>query len=78
MRQLTIRNVSDHLGKRLEEASARTGKSINSLVVELLDDAFGAGRKSRLRQYVGWTPEEARAFDEALASQRQVDDDAWR
>jgi hypothetical protein len=79
MRQLTIRNVSDPLGKKLDELSRRTGKSINSLVLELLNSALGVkGRRARLKSYVTWTAADQREFDQALEPQRQVDEALWR
>jgi hypothetical protein len=79
MKQLTIRNVSTSLGKRLDELSDRTGKSVNTLVLELLDRALGVnGRRERLMEYVTWTEEEGREFDENLKAQRKVDKSLWR
>ena len=79
MRQLTIRNVSDALGKRLDELSRRTGKSINTLVLEVLADALGVkGRAGRLQRYATWTQADAREFDDAVKAQRQVDEALWR
>jgi hypothetical protein len=79
MRQLTIRNVSDPLGKKLEELSRRTGKSINTVVLELLNGALGVkGRSARLKSYVTWSANDVREFDEALEPQRQVDEALWR
>jgi hypothetical protein len=79
MRQLTIRNVSDPLGKKLDELSRRTGKSINSLVLELLNGALGVkGRRARLKGYATWTAADQREFDQALEPQRQVDEALWR
>jgi hypothetical protein len=79
MRQLTIRNVSDPLGKKLDELSRRTGKSINTLVLELLNGALGVkGRGARLKSYVTWSANDVREFEEALEPQRQVDEALWR
>jgi plasmid stability protein len=79
MRQLTIRKVSAPLGRKLDELSARTGKSVNTLVLELLDAALGTkGRRDRLRSYATWSPADAREFEAALAPQRKVDEDLWR
>ena len=73
MRQLTIRNVSDLLGKRLDELSHRRGESINALVLEILGDALGVkGRAQRLKRYVTWTAADASEFDDAVRAQRQV------
>jgi plasmid stability protein len=79
MRQLTIRNVSEPLGKRLDELSRRTGKSVNALVLELLNGALGVkGRRDRLKSYVSWTADDVREFEQALEPQRQVDEGLWR
>jgi hypothetical protein len=79
MRQLTIRNVSEPLGRKLDELSLRSGKSINSLVLELLSSALGvSGRRARLARYVTWSQEDGREFDGQLRAQRQVDKALWR
>ena len=79
MRQLTIRNVSDPLGKRLDELSRQTGKSINTLVLQVLADALGLkGRAGRFQRYSTWTQADAREFDDAVKAQRQVDEALWR
>lgn len=79
MRQLTIRNVSDPLGQRLDELSRSTGKSINTLVLEMLNSALGvSGRAARLKTYATWTADDAREFDRSLSAQRQVDEAQWR
>jgi len=79
MRQLTIRNVSPEISSALDELTQRTGKSLNTLVLELLGDALGKrGRRARLERYVTWTTAQAQAFDKALAGQRQVDESLWR
>lgn len=79
MRQLTIRNVSDRLGKQLDELSRRTGKSINTLVLETLSSALDVkGRPERLKGYATWSEADAREFDDAVRAQRQVDEALWR
>ncbi len=76
---LTIRNVPDEVGKRLDRLSRDGGKSLNAVVVGILTDAVGAdARRARLERYATWTLEDAAAFDEALAGQRVIDADLWR
>lgn len=78
-RTLTIRNLPDEVGKRLDRLSRDGGKSLNAVVVGILTDAVGIdARRARLERYATWTPEDAAAFDEALASQRVIDADLWR
>jgi hypothetical protein len=79
MRQLTIRKVSAPLGRKLDELSARTGKSVNTLVLELLDAALGTDAQTeRLRRYVTWSAADVREFEAGLDPQRQVDEALWR
>jgi plasmid stability protein len=79
MPQLTIRGVSDDLGRRLARVSRERKQSMNALALEILEQAVGtSARRRRLQRYATWTAEEAAAFDAALADQRVIDDDLWR
>ncbi len=78
-RQLTIRNVPDEVGRRLDRLSHERGESLNSLVVSILADSVGVdARRARLERYVTWTDRDADGFDEHVAAQRVIDDAAWR
>lgn len=78
-RQLTIRGVPEDVAMRLERVSRARGRSINSTVKQILEEALGADQRlNRLRRYVTWSDEELVAFSEALESQRQVDAETWR
>lgn len=85
--QLTIRDVSPRLRAALEREAGRRGLSINRTVLELLSESTGLARAERrppvehrdLDSLAGtWNAQEARAFDEALTAQRQVDPKLWR
>ena len=78
-RQLTIRNVPDDVGRRLDRLSRDRGESLNSVVVAILTESVGVdARRARLERYATWTDAEAQTFDDALASQRVIDADLWR
>ncbi len=78
-RQLTIRNVPDEVGRRLDGLSRDRGKSLNSVVVDILTESVGIdARRARLERYTTWTEQEALAFSGVVASQRVVDADLWR
>jgi predicted transcriptional regulator len=78
-RQLTIRNVPDEVGKRLDRLSRERGESLNTLLVQILTESVGVdARRARLARYATWDEGEAAAFDEAIAGQRQIDADLWR
>ena len=78
-RQLSIRNVPEDVAKRLTELSRDQGKSVNTLVLEILGEAVGVDeRRTRLQRYVTWSREDAEEFDAALRAQRVIDEDLWR
>lgn len=78
-KQLTIRGVPDHVGKRLERLSRARKKSLNATVLKILEEAVGVeGRRRRLARYATWTEEDLAEFEKALAGQRTIDEDLWR
>ncbi len=78
-KQLTIRGVSDKVGSRLENLSRSKSQSVNATVLEILESAIGVnGRRRRLERYATWSPEDLSEFEEALAAQRQIDENLWR
>ena len=78
-KQLTIRGVSEEMGKRLESLSRAKGRSVNATVLEILAAAVGVDeRRRKLARYVTWNAEDLEEFSEALAAQRPVDDPLWR
>ena len=78
-RQLTIRGVSDDLGRRLTRLSRDRGQSVNTTALLILEEAVGvSARRQRLKRYATWEAADLKAFDKALADQRVIDDDLWR
>jgi plasmid stability protein len=78
-RQLTIRGVSDEVGRRLESISRAKSQSVNATVLEILATAVGVDeRRRRLARYPTWNQEDLAEFNEALAAQRSIDDPLWR
>jgi hypothetical protein len=83
MKVITIRGVSTRLAEELEREKRRRGRSLNQTVLDLLSDRLGvddAGpRRNGLARLSGtWSSENARRFEHAVASTRQVDDELWR
>jgi hypothetical protein len=77
-KQLTIRGVSDEIGQRLIAISREQGKSVNTVVLEILESAVGVNeRKQRLHRYTTWTEEDLAEFEIALNAQRVIDDELW-
>jgi hypothetical protein len=78
-RQLTIRGVSDELGRRLTRLSRERGQSVNATALAILADAVGLdARRQRLKRYATWSSADLAEFDRAIADQRVIDDDLWR
>jgi hypothetical protein len=77
-KQLTIRGVSDELGRRLTRLSRQRGQSVNATALGILEDAVGVNvRRARLKRYATWSAADVVEFDRALADQRVIDDELW-
>lgn len=77
-KQLTVRGVSDEVAARLEEISKTRGRSVNSTVLEILQEAVGVEeRRARLQRMATWTDQDLVEFEEALEAQRVIDEDLW-
>jgi plasmid stability protein len=76
--QYTIRGVPKEVDHALRQRAARRKQSLNQLIVEELTHvAVGERPRADFSDLVGrWTPDPA--FDEMLASQRQIDWDKWK
>jgi plasmid stability protein len=76
--QYTIRGIPPEVDQALRKKAAQLKRSLNQIVVEeLTRAAIGRTRKSDFSDLVGhWTSDPA--FDEMIASQRQIDWDKWK
>jgi hypothetical protein len=76
--QYTIRGVPPEVDRLIRQKASRTGQSINQVILDELSRAtIGAARRADYSDVVGgWTPDPA--FDEIIATQRQVDWDKWK
>ncbi len=78
-KQITLRNVSPDLARRLKALAQARGESLNGMVLRLLEDALGIdARLQRLMErYATWTDSDQSEFQKALEEQRAVDDELW-
>jgi len=79
--QYTIRGMPARLDKLIRMRAKEEGKSLNTVAVEALMEAFGLRGSVPARRDLGslvgsWV--EDPAVDEALAEQRVIDDEIWR
>ena len=77
-KQLTVRGVPEDVAIRLARISEERGRSVNSTVLEILQDAVGVQeRRTRLKRMVTWTDKDLVEFEKALEAQRVIDEDLW-
>jgi plasmid stability protein len=79
--QYTIRNLPALLDEAIRKRAKEEGKSLNTVAVEALMEAFGLRGSAPTRRDVSdlagtWVDDAA--VDEALQAQRGVDDEMWR
>ena len=76
--QYTIRGVPDEVDRALRQKAGQRKQSLNQVILdELADVTLGRRQRADFSDLVGkWVPD--RAFDEILASQRQIDPDKWK
>lgn len=78
-RQITLRHPAPELARRLKTLAEARGQSLNSTILQLLEEAVGVeARRERLMRWATWTEDDAAEFDAALKSQREVDVELWR
>lgn len=78
---LTIRNLPPEVAAALDREKRRRGKSLNQTAIELLGQGLGvSGQRSNGlgRLAGGWSAEELREFETAVAPFEQVDAEIWR
>ena len=75
--QYTIRGVPREVDRALRRKAAQRKRSLNQVIIdELTAVTTGARKHADFHDVTGqWTPDPA--FDEIVASQRQIDPDKW-
>jgi plasmid stability protein len=77
-KQMTIRGVSEELAGKLQRLSQARGLSVNTTVLEILQQAVGTdARRERLARYATWTPEDFAQVEDAVTAQRVIDESLW-
>jgi len=76
--QYTVRGVPQEVDRALRKKAAQRRSSLNQVIVEELTAVTtGVRKRADFRDVVGqWTPDPA--FDEIVATQRQIDPDKWK
>jgi len=78
-KQMTIRGIPEEVAAKLLRLSRERGRSVNTTVLEILNQAVGMdARRERLARYATWTSEDLAQVEDAVAAQRVIDDSLWR
>lgn len=85
MTQITVRISDPEMEKALRRKAKESGKSLNKVVLELLQGGAGLkqGKKkapgASLAKFAGkWTEKDVREFEEAIRSCEQIDEEMWK
>jgi hypothetical protein len=81
IKALTIRNLPADLAEALDREKHLRGKSLNQTAIDLLAQSLGVqGTRSNGLSRIagGWSEEELREFERAIAPFEGVDAELWR
>jgi hypothetical protein len=85
MSQISLRGIDPDVERRIRRIAAKSGKSLNRVVLEILYEhpAFkpkgGKPAADSLRELAGgWSEEDAEEFEASIRTCEQVDEEAWQ
>ena len=84
IKAITLRHLPDYVAHAVQEKAKKEHLSISKAIVLLLEDHICEGKghlkkKRDLSWMVGTlADDDARAFDDALKEQRQIDSEMWK
>ncbi len=77
--QITLRNPSPELARRLKAIAKARGESVNSTILRLLEQAVGTNEREQwLEGFATWTQQDRVEFEQALRDQRRIDAELWK
>jgi len=83
---ISIRGVDDELTRRLKEEAETAHKSLNQLVIDIMKQHVGLGKKKQFTNkyhdmdelFGQWSEDEFTAIQGKMDSERQVDEELWK
>jgi hypothetical protein len=86
MKSMTVRGINSVLAQKLSRTAKEQGKSVNQLVVETIQKAFGMNKDKRgsrvyhdLDDLFGrWSQDELDVIQGSVDNQRTIDDELWK
>ena len=77
--QITIRNPSPELARRLKAIAEAQGESLNATILKLLEQAVGTSEREQwLEGFATWTTADRTEFERVLRDQRRIDPELWK
>jgi hypothetical protein len=86
MKVITIRGIEPEVSEGLKKLSAKQGKSINQLTIEIIKESLGlAKEKKYTREYNDlddlfgrWHEDEFKEINAKITKERQIDQELWQ
>ncbi|MCF8081287.1 MAG: hypothetical protein K9K88_18580 [Desulfobacterales bacterium] len=85
MAQITLRGIKPQIEKEIRKRAKRTGKSINRVVLEMIDQNAGGRHEGEkppahsLKELAGsWSEHEAQELLDSIRTCRQIDEEMWK
>lgn len=86
MKAVTIRGIDAEISAKLKTLSAKQGKSINQLTVDIIKEGLGLAKEKKFtREYSDldglfgrWSDDEFSEISAKIAGQRQIDAELWQ
>lgn len=86
MKSISIRGVDDELSALIKKEAAKTHKSVNQFILELLKQKLGMDKEKRFTKehhdldhlFGSWSEEEFNQIQETIDKERQIDKELWK
>lgn len=86
MSSLSIRGIDPDLANTLKQQAQSTGKSVNQLVLDVLQEHVGLHKKKRFTQeyhdldflFGQWTESDLANIQGKIDAESQIDDELWK
>jgi len=86
MKAVTIRGIDKEMTRRLKTLSAKQGKSVNQITVDIIRESLGLVKEKKFtREYDDlddlfgrWSDAEFTEISTKMAKERQIDQELWQ
>ena len=86
MKAITIRGVEPEVAENLKITAGKQGKSVNQFILDLLKTDLGFKKQKKFSRiyddlddlFGRWNDDEFAKINNAIASQRQIDEELWK